>query len=65
MVRLISAAKSKSALAVPKALIAAMIATRAPAIGPRIGAMASAKGAVLLAATALGKSIRQATVENR
>src|SRR5689334_20856335 len=64
-VRLISAEKSKSELPVPKALIAAMTATSMPATGPRIGAIASAKGAPLLAARALGKSIRVATVDNR
>ena len=58
-------AEQEQGVAVPKALIAAMIATSAPAPGPRIGAMASAKGALLLAAIALGSRSKAATVAAR
>jgi len=54
-----------NAFAVPKALTAAIIATRIPATGPSSGAMASAKGAPLLAATRLGRSMRVAQVASK
>ncbi len=60
-----SADSRSKALQVPKALIAAMMATIAPALEPRIGAMASAKGALLSAATRLGRSISVAMVAVR
>ena len=60
-----SADSRSKALQVPKALIAAMIATSAPAPLPRIGAMASAKGALLFAAIALGSRNSAATVAAR
>jgi len=60
-----SAAISSSALAVPKALTAATTATRMPAAVPIAGAMASANGAPLFAAIALGRSASVARVASR
>jgi hypothetical protein len=60
-----SAASNNSAPQVPNVLTANIKATAIPAIGPRIGEIASANGALLLAASALGKTINTETVVSR
>jgi hypothetical protein len=60
--RITWAAHRTSALLAPNALMAAISATSVPATPPSTGEMASANGALLSPATALGSSQRTASV---